>query len=83
MNQRLTAIAQASTVVLLGCFAGVLAKLALMTPKELLAGYGKPTSMSIGNDTGTVSWHYDLSAMHAGAWLCFELYDGRVISVGY
>jgi len=54
-----------------------------MTPKELLARYGKPTTMYIGQDDGTVSWAYDLSATDAGAWLAFKFYDGRVIAVDY
>ena len=53
-----------------------------MTPKELLARYGKPTSISI-EEGGTVYWSYDLTAMDAGSCLYFRLYDGRVIGVGY
>lgn len=51
----------------------------MMTPKQLLDRYGKPSSISIRDrDGGQVWWRYELPS---GRGLMFILYDGRVMRV--
>ena len=51
----------------------------MMTPKQLLDRYGKPSSITFGekDERGQARWWYKVT----GNYLCFVLYDGRVMSV--
>ena len=49
----------------------------LMTTKEVLAHYGKPVHIGLG-EMGQVSWYYEMANSF---WLHFRFYDGRVIDV--
>ena len=51
----------------------------LMTTKEALAHYGKPTGIGLGED-GEVHWHYETTNSE---WLSLVFYDGRVISLSW
>ncbi|MHC4515052.1 MAG: hypothetical protein ACYTGW_03155 [Planctomycetota bacterium] len=51
----------------------------MMTPQELLARYGKPTSITV-REKGQIRWWYE-PVRHGSSWLSFTLYDGRVIQV--
>ena len=52
----------------------------MMTPKQLLDLYGKPSTINFGgkDERGQVKWFYEVPG---GNLLLFTLYDGRVMRV--